>query len=101
MAQPALLKRVRERMPSLRHDPLTDHDLHPATQVEQFVQAWEDASRFAEQLNSLMQRIGNLHGAELVPEGFADPAIRMVVKDDEVAQPLHLERRARVIALAG
>ena len=100
MTQPALLDRVRERMPVLRNDALTDHHLHPATQVEQFVQAREYAARLTEKLDPMMQRFRDLHGAELVPEGFADAAIRMVMEDDEVAEPLHFERRARIVALA-
>jgi len=45
----------------LRLDPLPHHHLHPAVLGEQFLIFAEDAAGFAEQLDLLLQAVGDLH----------------------------------------
>ena len=42
-------------------------------------------TRLAEQLESVLQRIGNIHGLTLSPERRIRSVGHMVVKDDEIA----------------
>src|SRR3546814_2657787 len=58
----------RDRVIALRLDPLPQHHLHPAIFGEQFLVAAKDAARFAEQLDLLLQAVGDRHVGTMPPE---------------------------------
>ena len=89
-------KFVRERVPALRFDALTEHHLHPTGHVEELVLVAHDFPAGTEHLDLFRQRVGNRHGAKHIPERLTFASIGVIMQDDEIADAFHLKGCAAV-----
>ena len=95
--EPCLGELIGDRMIGLGNDVLADHHVDPSPSLEELVEAGNDPCRRPEQVDLVLERLGQLHLAKSVPEGFSDPFVRVIMKDYEVADALHFKRRATIV----
>jgi len=80
-----------------RAQTLPVHYLEPAELREQFVAFAEDAALALEQLHLQAQRLGDRHGAAIVPERRVISLRRVVMQNDEVADMLKFATRLPIV----
>src|SRR4051812_34023235 len=91
---------VGDRVISFGNDVLADHDVDPGARVEQFIKAWNDACSRSEKVDLMLQLLGNFHRPKAIPERLTLSPVGVIVKDDEVADPLHFKGRAGIVIIA-
>jgi hypothetical protein len=67
---------------------LADVHRHPARIEEQPFAVFDHTSPAPEQLHFLLERIRDAHGPDIVPEGRVGPLGRVIMEDQEIADPV-------------
>src|SRR4051794_15143271 len=83
----ALVEAIDDRLIFVGDDALAEHHRHPARDVEK-LRLCEDASLVAKLLDAPGEAVGYAHAGALFPERGIVAVHRLVVEDDEVADPL-------------
>src|SRR6185369_2216862 len=94
-----LVEPVDDRLIFFRNDALAEHRRHPARDIEQFC-IGKDPRLVAELIDPSGETVWNAHVRALLPEVGIVALHRLVVKDDEVANPLEQALHAAVIFVA-
>ena len=79
---------VHARIPVPGHDPLADENGYPAGMEKKTVPVLHDEAAFAEGGDLFVERAGQLHGPDIVPEGGIVALGGGVVKDQEIPYPV-------------
>lgn len=85
-----LAHRIDNRVILFRNQALSEHELHPKRRAEQFPRVPGNPARLSKQLDSVRQRVGNVHGLALSPERRIRPVGYMVVEDEKVPDIVNL-----------
>ena len=105
---PAAGKRVRggrsaRRSWPSRNDALAEVDRDPARIEEHAFAIFDDAAAAAEQFDLFGERLGDRHRPDIIPERRVGPLGRVIVEDQEVADPVifQIDQAVEFVAVEG